>query len=102
MKVFVSYSRKDGLVTSEMLRFLYAHLQSVCKPFIHCLCESESIWEQARVVFALLTSNVVLLVESPATSSSRWVKLELYLTRLIGLPIIRLKANDLAEVYNAK
>lgn len=95
MRLFVSYSRRDGVVTTEALRTLEAHLQDVCTPFIHCLHDTGSSWEQVRVIRALLASHAVLLVESPAAATSGWVRLELFIARLLGLPLIRLQASDL-------
>ena len=95
MKLFVSYSRRDGLVTTELLRNLEKHLQGVCTPFIHCLHGNNSRWQQALVIHALLKSHAVLLVESPAASTSGWVRLELFLARLLCRPLLRLKAIDI-------
>lgn len=95
MRLFVSYSRRDGTVTSEALRALDVHLREVCTPFIHCLHDSGSNWEQVRVLRALLTSHAVLLVESPAAATSHWVRLELFIARLLGRPLLRLQASDL-------
>lgn len=95
MKLFVSYSRRDGLVTTELLRNLECHLQGVCSPFIHCLHGTDSRWEQVRVIHALLKSHAVLLVESPAAKTSGWVRLELFLAKLFCRPLLRLKASDL-------
>lgn len=97
MRLFVSYSRRDGLVTSEILETLDAHLRAVCAPFIHCLHGSGSRWEQVRVLRALLASHAVLVVESPATATSSWVRLELGIARLLCRPVLRLQATDLAN-----
>jgi hypothetical protein len=95
MKLFVSYSRRDGIVTTELLRSLERHLQGVCSPFIHCLHDNDSRWQQALVVQALFRSHAVLLVESPAASTSGWVRLELLLAKLLCRPLLRLKASDI-------
>lgn len=97
MRLFVSYSRRDGLVTAEILQTLDAHLRGVCTPFIHCLHGSNSKWEQVRVIRALFASHAVLLVESPATATSGWVRLELFIARLLCRPLLRLQAADLAN-----
>ena len=96
MKLFVSYSRRDGVVTTDTLRALDAHLREVCMPFIHCLQDSGSHCEQARVICALLVSHAVLLVESPAASTSGWVRLELFIAKLLGLPLMRIQATDIS------
>jgi hypothetical protein len=95
VKVFVSYSRRDGVVTQPMLELLDKHLREVCEPFIHCLHGSSRRWEQYYVLRALIASHALLLIESPAASSSPWVKLEVRLARLLCRPLIRLKASDL-------
>lgn len=96
MKLFVSYSRRDGLVTAEVLQALDTHLRGVCTPFIHCLHGSNSRWQQLTVLRALLASHAVLLVESPATATSGWVRLELFIARLLFLPLLRLQATEFA------
>lgn len=96
MKLFVSYSRRDGVVTTDTLRMLDEHLRDVCIPFIHCLQDTGSRWEQLHVIRALLLSHAVLLVESPAAKTSSWVRLELFLAKLLGRPLMRIQATDIA------
>ncbi|EGM68225.1 MULTISPECIES: hypothetical protein [Shewanella] len=48
-------------------------------------------------MMALLASHAVLLVESPAAEASGWVRLELFVARLLGLPLMRLQAGDLTD-----
>ncbi len=98
MKVFVSYSRRDGVVTKPMLELLDKHLRDVCTPFIHCLHGSNRRWEQLHVLKALLASHTLLLVESPAAESSPWVRMEVWLARILGRPMIRLRACDIGVV----
>ena len=95
MKIFVSYSRRDGVVTKPMLELLDKHLREVCIPFIHCLHGTNRRWEQVHVLRALLASHTLLLIESPAAESSPWVRLEVGLARLLCRPLIRLRASDL-------
>jgi hypothetical protein len=98
VKVFVSYSRRDGVVTKPMLELLDKHLRDVCTPFIHCLHGSNRRWEQLHVLKALLASHTLLLVESPAAESSPWVRMEVWLARILGRPMIRLRACDIGVV----
>ena len=67
-------------------------------PFIHCLQDTGSRWEQLRVIRALLFSHAVLLVESPAANTSGWVRLELLLAKLLGRPLMRIQATDIILV----
>ena len=91
----MSYSRQDGVVTKPMLELLDEHLSGVCIPFIHCLHGSNCRWEQFNVLRALLASQMLLLIESPAAATSPWVRLEVWLARLLRRPMIRLSAKDL-------
>lgn len=98
VKIFVSYSRRDGVVTTSMLELLDKHLHDICTPFIHCIHGSNQRWEQIHVLRALLTSHIVLLIESPAAEISPWVKLEVWLARILCRPLIRLRACDIGAV----
>lgn len=94
MKIFVSYSRRDGVVTERTLRLVAQYLRGIGKPFIHCLQPPKGRWEQASVVYALLCSPLIVLIDSPAARQSPWVKFELALARLLFRPILRLPADD--------
>jgi hypothetical protein len=95
MRLFVSYSRRDGLVTDAMLRLLDRYLTGFCTPFVHCLHGSSSRWQQLLVLRALLMSSAILLLESPATQTSGWVRFELVVGHILCRPVLRLKATDL-------
>jgi hypothetical protein len=94
LKLFVSYTRRDGMVTRPMLILLDMYLRGICTPFIHELHESTSRWQQFLVLRALVRSHAILLIESPAVRTSGWVKLELWIGRLLLRPIVRLRASD--------
>ena len=98
VKIFVSYSRRDGVVTTSMLELLEKHLSDVCTPFIHCIHGANRRWEQIHVLRALLSSHTLLLIESPAAEKSPWVKLEVCLAKILCRPLIRLRACDLGSV----
>ncbi len=97
MNVFVSYTRRDGVVTDAMLRRLGNHLSTVCSPFIHALVEKQITHQQLTVLRALFRSHVVILLVSPESLQSPWVRLEILLARLLLRPIIKIDAKELAE-----
>lgn len=97
MRLFVSYSRRDGIVTTDTLRKLENQIKKECSPFIHCLQDSGSRWEQVRVIRALMQSDAILLIDSPAASTSGWVKLELIIGKILNLPIKKIKAKDIEK-----
>lgn len=96
MKVFVSYTTRDGMVTPAVLWRLHAYLSGVCNPFIHSIEQEKLHHQQFGVLKALLSCDIILLLVSPGVSHSRWVRLELWLGRLTLCPVIRLNAADLA------
>ena len=98
MNLFVSYTRRDGLVTDNMLQGLHVCLCSICTPFIHAIEEPKIVWQQFAVICALLRSHAILLIDSPSVKQSPWVRLELLIGRLLLLPVIRLDASDLTEL----
>src|SRR5262249_30447451 len=94
-KLFVSYTLRDGIVTRELLLRLNTHLLGVCTPFIHALEEKNLASQQLGVLLALVSSHAVLLLLSPGLQKSPWVRLELWLARLLLLPVITLEAREL-------
>ena len=96
MNVFVSYSLRDGMVTTALLQRLHTYLSGICDPFIHAVEERRLGYQQLGVLRALLRSDVILLLVSPEVQRSRWVILELRLGRLLLRPVVRLDASDLA------
>jgi hypothetical protein len=98
MKLFVSYTRRDGFVTTNMLKELYLYLCSMCIPFIHAVEESNIVWQQFTVISALIRSHAILLIESPEVKRSPWVCLELLLGKLLLIPIIRINSLELYEL----
>jgi hypothetical protein len=95
MKIFVSYSRRDGIINEKALQLIQRYLQGIGKPFVHCLQNSCVKFEQLHVMLELITSHAVLLIDSPAARNSKWVKIELFTARLLFRPIFRIDAKDL-------
>jgi hypothetical protein len=100
MNVFVSYTRRDGMVNIRLLKRLHGYLSGVSRPFIHAIEERSLGWQQLAVLQALIRSDVILLIESPGVKHSRWVKLEMRLARILLRPVVRFNASDLAVWKN--
>lgn len=90
MKIFVSYTLRDGLVTADLLEGLHRHLAEVCSPFIHVIEAPRLRHQQLAVLWALVRSRAVVLIVSPSVRQSPWVRLEVALGRLLRRPIITL------------
>lgn len=90
MKIFVSYTLRDGQVTADLLEGLRRHLAEVCSPFIHVLEAPRLRYQQLAVLWALLRSGAVVLIVSPLVHQSPWVQFELAVGRLLRRPVILL------------
>lgn len=102
MNVFVSYSRRDGIVTTALLRRLHAYLDEVCDPFVHALEEPRIKFQQIAVFRALISCHLIIHLVSPASRQSPWVRIELWIGRLLFRPVVTIDAATLAEWRNEK
>ena len=100
MRLFVSYTRRDGQVTTTLLSPLRTKLERVGVPFIHESCHEDSIAslfrQQVRIILELLRCDVVILLDSPLVYRSPWVRFELALARLFFRPVLILNVTKLA------
>ncbi len=95
-RVFVCYTRRDGYVTKSLLERLSENLDEICVPFIHLVHSRHEDMEQLRVIKMLVRSHVLLLIESPYVYKSSWVILELILSRIFLIPMIRIPVEDVS------
>lgn len=100
MNVFVSYSRRDGIVNTALLTRLHAYLNEVCNPFIHALEEPKIRYQQLAVFKALFCCHLIVHLVSPASKRSPWVRTELWLGRVLLRPVVTIDASLLAEWRN--
>lgn len=98
-RVFVSYTQRDGSVTESMLDRVYRSLCGVCQPFIHAI-DRPSRFPQFNVLRQLWRSHMLIVIESPMVYKSPWVRLELLLSKLKFMPVVKLSAADIAEWTN--
>jgi len=97
-RIFVSYTRRDGQVTAAHLARLSESLGEVCLPFIHFVHSSRGHWEQLRVIIELVRSHVILLIDTLAVLKSPWVTIELLLSRLLLIPIVKIPVERLTKL----
>ena len=92
-RAFVSYTTRDGCVSLLLLERLRERLAEICDPYIHALDEPKGeIGGQLRVFKKLLTSHLLIIVETPGVYKSPWVKIEVLLSKMTMTPIIRLES----------
>lgn len=86
MKVFVSYTLRDGFLNTHDLRLIEKALISWCDPYIDLL-HNRSRNPQKQVISVLEESSLLLACLTPGLFSSRWVQLELKLAIINNIPI---------------
>lgn len=97
MNVFVSYTRRDGAITTDLLRRFAADLSERCSPYVHALEESRARFQQLRVLLALVRAKQVIHITSPLSLSSPWVRLELRVAWVLRKPVAVIDASDLSQ-----
>ncbi len=98
-RVFVSYTNRDGFISDGFLRCVESWLSGVCRPFVHRATTSRRRFEQFLVIWALIRSHVLIVLESPHVYDSPWVRLELFLARLKMMPVVKMPAKEFRELH---
>lgn len=86
-KVFVSYSRRGGYVVGRDLATIDLQVSTWGAPFIDLL-HNGGHRPQGRVIEAVCSADVVLLLETPGVLGSPWVTLELSIARSLCTPVL--------------
>nr|WP_285467002.1 TIR domain-containing protein [Vibrio sp. D420a] len=93
MKIFVSYTVRDSIVTEALLQRVFESVAAFGSPYID-LIHNDSADKQARVERELRGSHVLLLLETSSTIKSPWVQWELDTAQSLGIPIKSIQFND--------
>jgi hypothetical protein len=86
MKIFVSYTLRDGLLDATLLAALDARLSSFGTPYIDIL-HNVSRDPQRQVLIELQSSSALCVCLTPGFLSSNWVQLELAIARHRAIPV---------------
>lgn len=100
--VFVSYTVRDGEVDMVLLNALHNNLNEVCNPFLDLVNRQTRKVTQKTIILEIFRSHLLLVIESKDVYKSPWVKFEIFLSRLLLIPIIKIKASTLKEYLNLK
>lgn len=96
LKVFISYTLRDGIVRRTFLLNLEKYIKQWCKPFIDLL-HNDSVDRQSRVYMELLNSDFLLLIKTNETFKSEWVRREISMANKMKIPIIKFEYEQLIE-----
>lgn len=93
MRVFISYSTRDGLMDAVTLGEVAGCLPESFNPFID-LFHNDSDDVQNRIRLEIVCCDLFLGLKSPAFFASPWVQFELQIARLCRKQIILLDVNS--------
>lgn len=77
MKVFVSYTLRDGEITPMQLRRVSRLLKAEGHTVFIDYLDNDSSEKQARVIYELLHCDKIMLLKTRKVNDSEWVALEL-------------------------
>jgi hypothetical protein len=89
MKIFVSYTLRDGILTATTLQEVEAIVAQLGDPYIDLL-HNQSINRQAQVVAMLEQASALYACVTPGFLRSEWVQFELAMARMRGILILAL------------
>lgn len=101
MRIFVSYTTRDEVLTKGLLSKLYEKLSLNNHVYIDLL-HNNSENKQKRVFDELAKSEIVLLITTDSINQSNWVNLELEYAEKMDIRIVQIsieKANKI--IYNS-
>lgn len=87
MKIFVSYTLRDGALNSSALEAVESVISIIGDPYIDLL-HNHSNNRQAHVIRMLQEATALFACITPGFFNSEWVQLELHLAKLRGIPIL--------------
>lgn len=96
MRLFVSYTVRDGMVKKDDLIELNSILEYLDDVYIDMI-HNTSRFPQLFVIFKVIRSSHFLIVESPSVYNSPWVKLEIFLAKLFRKKIIKVAHDSLSK-----
>jgi len=102
MRIFVSYTTRDTVISENFLRWVSNQLNASDKSFIDIL-HNDSKNSQSRVEKELHSADILLLLDSDSIKDSSWVNWELQQAKVLGIPIIKIQVDncvDLEQVSN--
>ena len=89
MRIFVSYTIRDGILDATALSGIERRLGEIGNPYIDLL-HNKSSHPQHHVIQMLNQSAILCACITPASYTSKWFRLEINLAARQGKPIIEL------------
>ncbi len=87
MRIFVSYTLRDGVLSPDRLASLASSLAPFSSPYVDVL-HNRSEDPQRHVLRQLMACELLLACKTPGFLESPWVRLELSLAAAGALPVV--------------
>ncbi|WP_288207004.1 toll/interleukin-1 receptor domain-containing protein [uncultured Parabacteroides sp.] len=100
MKLFISYSTQDGIITKDLL----SQVKNFYSKYGNCyidLLDNDSIDKQKRVYLELYKADILILLHTPASDKSKWVQKEIYIAYKRNIPIIIVNNSNLKMLLHS-
>lgn len=92
MKIFISYTLRDEVMTVDHLRSISEVVSEYGKPFVDII-DNDAKDKQKFVMDQLDNSDLVVLLNTDSVSQSKWVKLEIERANKNNTPVISIPLN---------
>lgn len=96
MKIFVSYTLKDGYLDTSILLQIKELYRNSDSCYIDIL-DNDSVDKQGRVEQELQSADVLLLIETPMVMKSKWVRYEMDVAKSRNILIIKSDINNIKK-----
>lgn len=97
MRIFVSYTTRDKILTKELLSIMYERLSLNNYAYIDLL-HNNSVNKQKRVFDELAKSEIILLITTDSINQSNWVNLELEFAKKKNIRIVRINISEVNKI----
>lgn len=97
MKMFVSYTIRDGYITESLLKKIQELLSSFGETYIDLLNNSY-MKGQDKVINELHSSDLMILLNTYKAKESEWVKFEIEYANQNQIPIVELTPYEIENI----
>lgn len=94
---FISYTTRDGYITSDVLGRVKTYFEKTGSTFIDIL-DNDSQLKQERVYNELEKADLFVLLNTPAIRDSKWVIKEIEIAKNRCMNIISLGIDEIEEI----
>ena len=96
MKSFVSYTIRDGIINTDILKQIYDELSNSGEVYIDLL-HNNSNFPQLHVIKQLISSDYFIVIKTPKVTESPWCRFEMNLAKFMRIKKREVKLQDILQ-----